>query len=333
MAEPQFADYVWLIDSVLTRFRQAQVSTMRWGRPFHYEQRGFLLFELMMQCKRKYAFKAQARWLRQHSTQRGLFGLQEVPHRTQLSRRYKALYPLLQELITFVGQDSAVLDLRLDSHNGYIDKSLFKAQGPVWHQRHRKQGRIPAGLRHLDTDATWSKSAYHGWVYGYGLHIICNEFAFPLRVQVETAAYSEKQMLIGMEQALLADVTLETLTGDNSYTQARRIRRFAKYGLILLTPAAKWTTGRYARAYHVLIKQPRYRALLRKRRTTIEPLFDLVAKVIGATDNHKQLPLQRLPNVRTCLALATFTVQIAMLANSIWNRPLRSISHICEVFS
>ncbi len=102
---------------------------------------------------------------------------------------------------------------------------------------------------------------------------------------------------------------------------------------MLLTPAHKWRTGRYARAYHQLIQQPGYRDLLRRRRTTVEPLFDLVAKVIGATDNQKQLPLQFLANVRTCLALATFTVQIAMMANSIWDLPLRSISHICEVCS
>lgn len=69
-------------------------------------------------------------------------------------------------------------------------------------------------------------------------------------------------MLTGIEHALLADVNLATLTGDNRYTQACRIRRFAKQGLTLLTPVAKWTTGRYTRAYHVVLKQPRYRELL-----------------------------------------------------------------------
>ncbi len=35
-------------------------------------------------------------------------------------------------------------------------------------------GRIPEKLRHLDADATWSKSTYHGWVYGYGIHLTGN---------------------------------------------------------------------------------------------------------------------------------------------------------------
>jgi hypothetical protein len=69
------------------------------------------------------------------------------------------------------------------------------------------------------------------------------------------------------------------------------------------------------------------------RQTAIEPFFDLLAQVVGATDNHKQLPLQRLVNVRTCLALGVLTIQIAIIANNIWNLPLRSISHIQVCFS
>ncbi len=333
MANPQFADYIQLIYSVLDRFAQTQPPRVKWSRPPTYLQRSLIVFFMMMQFKRKYAFQAQWRWLHEHPTDRQAWGWPSVPHRTWLSRRYKALYPVLREVVAFVGHDVVDLDPRLASRDWYIDKSLFKAQGPVWHQRDRQQGRIPPRLRHLDTDATWSKSAYQGWVYGYSLHVTCNAAAFPTLVQVETAAFAETRMLDEVEACLVADERLATLTGDNSYTQARRIRRLAKQGLLLLTPAAKWTTGRYATAYHRLIQQPAYRERLRQRRTTVEPLFDLVAKVIGATDNQKQLPLQRLANVRTCLALATFTVQVAMIANSIWGRPLRSISHICEVCS
>src|SRR5947209_4214695 len=52
------------------------------------------------------------------------------------------------------------------SENLSTDKSLCKAQGPVWHQSDRQAGRIPEHLRHLDTDGAWSTSGYHGWVYG-----------------------------------------------------------------------------------------------------------------------------------------------------------------------
>ena len=84
---------------------------------------------------------------------------------------------------------------------------------------------------------------------------------------------------------------------------------------------------------HDYIDQPEQRDLLQSRRTAIEPIFDLVAKTLGTTGRHKQLPLQRIDNVRTCLALATLTVQVAMLANSIWGLPLRNISTLITAFT
>jgi len=63
----------------------------------------------------------------------------------------------------------------------------------------------------------------------------------------------------------------------------------------------------------------------KKRKTSVEPLFDLIAKVIGATGQQKQLPMQKLVNVRTGLVLGTLTVQISMIMNSILGSPLREI--------
>jgi len=87
-----------------------------------------------------------------------------APDRTTLSRRYKALDDVLQDFIVFLGIYAEDLDPRLTSEDLYTDKSLFKAQGPVWHQSDRQAGRIPEKLRHLDTDGSWSTSGYHGWV-------------------------------------------------------------------------------------------------------------------------------------------------------------------------
>lgn len=210
---------------------------------------------------------------------------------------------------------------------------MFKAQGPVWHQSDRTDGRIPEKLRHLDTDASWSKSGYHGWVYGYGLHLVDNRVGFPKLVQVETATVSEKVVIDHQTEQIITAFAPATVTTDNSYAQAMRLRQWAKRGVVLLTPAVKWTEGRYARAYHDYIDQPEQRDLLQSRRTAIEPIFDLVAKTLGTTGRHKQLPLQRIDNVRTCLALATLTVQVAMLANSIWGLPLRNISTLITAFT
>jgi hypothetical protein len=49
--------------------------------------------------------------------------------------------------------------------------------------------------------------------------------------------------------------------------------------------------------------------------------------------SQKQLPVQRLDNVRPCLTLATLAVQVAMIANSIWGLPLRNISTLVTAFT
>jgi hypothetical protein len=243
--------------------------------------------------------------LTQHLDYRQVLGLAAVPHRTTLSRRYKALYPILQDFVVFVGQYGEDLDPAFESRDLYEDKSLFKAQGPVWHQSDRLAQCIPHGLHHLDTEATWGKSAYYGWLYGYGLHLCDNLAGFPKLVQVETASVAESPVLDTKERRLLEDLAPSTLTTDDAYTQARRIRRWAQAGVVLLTPALRWLSGSDAKGYHRFIGEPQQAQLLRSRRTAIEPVFDLIAQLIGATDNHKQLPLQGLANVRTCLALAT----------------------------
>ena len=261
-----------------------------------------------------------------------MLGWTTVPHRTTISHRYKDLYEVVQEFVLFIGGYAPEVDEQFSQAHPVEDKSLFKALGPVWHQSDRKEGRIPKKLRTLDTNATWSKSAYHGWVYGYAVHMTCNEEALPAIVQVETASVSESEVLAEKEVIILERLQPETLAADNAYTQAMRIRRWAKRGVALLTPALKWSKGRFAQAYHRFVKLPDIVVHLKKRRTSVEPLFDLIAKAIGTTAKQKQLPVQGIENVRSCLALATLSVQIAMITNSIWSLPHRNISEMPSAF-
>lgn len=331
MDKPTLTDYVKLMCTLFERFVQenpAHESAM-----YTYSNRMMIVFFVVMQYRRIFKFKAQRRWLDEHPGMVQLLGWSSLPHRVTLSRRYKQLYPVVQAFVQFIGQYASGLDRRLGQRHLAADKSPFKALGPVWHQADREAHRIPPKLRHLDSEASWTKSGYHGWVYGYGLHITCNNAAFPALVQVETGDVAETVVIDQQEATLLHVLRPATLATDNSYAQARRIRRWANHGIVLLSPAYKWRKGRYARAYHRYIKQPVNAQRLRRRRTTIEPLFDLIAKVLGTTARQKQLPVQRLANVRTCLALATCSVQIAMLANTIWPLPLRSISTMTTAFT
>ena len=237
------------------------------------------------------------------------------------------------EFAAFVGNHVADLDEAFANTNLAEDKSLFKASGPVWHQSDRNEGRIPKKLRRLDTDATWSKSGYQGWVYGYGIHLTCTEDAFPKMVQVETASVADGNILDQKADFILNHLQPVCLTADDRYTKAMRIRNWVKQGTLLITPALRWVKGRYAQAYHHFLTQPDIQKRMKKRKTSVEPLFDLIAKVIGATESQKQLPVQKLVNVRTVLVLGTLTVQIAMIMNSILGLPLREISAIKAAFS
>ena len=75
-------------------------------------------------------------------------------------------------------------------------------------------------------------------VYGYGLHVTCNEDAFPVMVQVETAAVSERQVLDQKEDMILNQLCPQTLAADDAYTKAMRIRHWQRCGVHLLTPSA-----------------------------------------------------------------------------------------------
>jgi hypothetical protein len=331
--EPTFDDYVALIYNCFEAFTQASDAVQCAGRPFVYQQKNMIVFFMWMQFKRIYQFKTQWRWLKQHHEALGVLEWKQVPHRTTLSRRYKQLYPVLEDFVLYLAQTNEDLGDEMDMSHLYEDKSLFKAQGPVWHQSDRQQDHIPEKLRHLDTDATWSKSAYHGWVYGYGLHLTCNHKGFPVLIQVETATYSEKRSLAHKEATLLGRMKPKTCCGDDAYTQAMRIREWARQDVILLAPALRWRKGRYAQAYRQFIKQPDMAKLLRARKTAIEPVFDLIGKLLGVTGKQKQVALQRLPNVRTCIGLAVLSLQVAMIANSVWGLPFRTISHIKGAFA
>lgn len=332
--QPTFNDYVALLYNRFEAFVQSSDEVGKIGKPYTYLDQKMIMFFMWMQFKKVYPFKTQWRWLKQHPEALRLLGWQSVPDRSTLSRRYKALYAVIQAFSAFLGQASEPLGKAMSTKHLNEDQSLFKAQGSVWHQCDREQGRIPEKLRHLDQEATWKKSAYHGWVYGYGIHLTTTQAGFPVLMEVETASFSEKQALARKEETLLNQIKPQTVCGDDAYTKATRIRNWAKQGIILVTPALRWRNGKYANAYRYFIKtQTDIAQVLKKRRTAIEPVFELIAQLLGTQGRQKPLFRQGLRNVRTHLALAVLSLQMAMLANSIWRLPFRSISTIRGVFA
>ena len=332
MQAPTRADYVRTYFTLFEYFQQERGKSKHCGHPFEYADQVLIVFFTLMITRRITAFKAQQRWLLQHLHEAIPLGFEQIPHRITLSRRYKTLYPTLQAFIAFVGRWAEALHPEFDSRVLIEDASLFKAHGPVWHQADRLVGRVPEKLRNLDQQASWRKSAYHGWVYGYSLHLTTNRSGFPKLAQVETASRAESGALDGKKEALFA-LEPRAVVGDNAYCKAMRVKNWAAEGVLLLTPAAAWQNGRYAIAYHGLIAQTPFADWLKCRKTAIEPMFDLFSKLLGTANNHKQLPLQSLANVRPFLGLGVLAVQIAMIVNNAFALPLRQISNFLSAFS
>ncbi|MFQ5988129.1 MAG: hypothetical protein ACE5H6_04685 [Dehalococcoidia bacterium] len=160
MLKPTFADYVQLIYTLFEEFERQQMAASHRGRPFTYAQKLLIVFFIIMHFRRIFRFKAQRRWLQNHPKLAEEIGFKSTPHRTTLSRRYKKLYEVVQAFIAFLGQGAEELDEAFNSDALYEDKSLFKAQGPVWHQGDRKADRIPEGLR--NASAELSRCPGHG---------------------------------------------------------------------------------------------------------------------------------------------------------------------------
>ena len=102
MQLPTRADYVGVYFTLFELFQQERAKDVRLGHPFEYKDRISIVFFTMMSIRGITAFKAQHRWLQHHFTEAFALGFEKTPHRTTLSRRFKALiqfYKLLSFLL------------------------------------------------------------------------------------------------------------------------------------------------------------------------------------------------------------------------------------------
>jgi hypothetical protein len=50
------------------------------------------------------------------------------------------------------------------------ESTVLRAKGGVWHKKHCEAGEVPHTS--IDTEAHWTKSGWHGWGYGWKLHLL-----------------------------------------------------------------------------------------------------------------------------------------------------------------
>jgi len=65
----------------------------------------------------------------------------------------------------------------------FFDLCQVGVRGGVWHKKDREAGVVPHTS--IDTQANWTKSGWHGWVYGWKSHLECTCAAVWISLAVE----------------------------------------------------------------------------------------------------------------------------------------------------
>jgi hypothetical protein len=285
------------------------------GRPRTFSGRAFLLLAVVGVVLRTFKPQELATLLTKDASLRQALGFSRVPHRRTLERRLDATRTEAEAQVQALGQRSVGEGEPGpdEPQASAIDGRMYQAQGPLWHKRDREQGRVPVGLRNVDTESAWSKSGYRGW--GQGYRLVLQGLVFPAPVPLFAHwgpnAVGESTVLA---EALAADQlpVTEVLLGDSTFGGANLVATYAQHGGWLLTPQQlpanpdSWQQELYA-----------------YRRETIELLFQ---RLIQACDL-KACPTKGLARTGTVVIASVWLYQVLFLDNHHHHRPL---SHIKE---
>jgi hypothetical protein len=132
----------------------------------------------------------EMRALRERLTCDGRF-----PSRRTWERRLNGLPATLPARIACLGT-YLVAHLRPWADGGAavaIDSTALRARGGVWHKKDREAGVVPHTS--IDTEAHWTKSGWHGWVYGWKLHLAVTVAAvwIPLAAELTPANAADNE--------------------------------------------------------------------------------------------------------------------------------------------
>lgn len=182
-----------------------------------------------------------------------------------------------------------------------LDSTVLRSNGGVWHKKDREKGEVPHSS--IDTQAHWTKSGWHGWVYGWKLHIACVVAAIwiPLSAELTSANVADNEVA----PALIYELPPEALfvLGDLHYN-APNVREVCEQTGHLLV------TTQYGPYPHT---DPgvEVRRIFHKLRSLAIENFNEHFK--GIFDGHGQVPTKGLLNTQRFALGAIFVYQLALL--------------------
>ena len=144
------------------------------GRPYLYSEKLFMKALVIMIVRRLHRVgellavleepTSEMRMVREVLCEEGRF-----PSRRTFQRRLKALPNSLPDQIGCLGRYLVEVLKPWESRGRAValDSTTLQAKGGVWHKKDKEAGVVPHTS--IDTEAGWTKSGWHGWVYGWKL--------------------------------------------------------------------------------------------------------------------------------------------------------------------
>lgn len=209
------------------------------GRPVTYPDRLFLKALVVMIVRRLHKVHELLTVLGQPTAEmgqlRGLLTLPDgrYPTRRTWERRLAALPDTLPTQIACLGWQ-LVATIRPWATCGRavaVDSTVLRARGGVWHKKDREAGEVPHTS--IDTEAHWTKSGWHGWVYGWKLHLVTTVAAvwIPLAAELTPANAADNEVAALLLPELPAEVRF--VLGDQHYN-APNVRALCDQGARVL---------------------------------------------------------------------------------------------------
>ena len=306
------AKLLTLSDFLNSCWQQPAHKQPKRGKPQTYSSRSFLLFFMLMLLKRIHAFAAMHRWAKANHA---LLGRQHAPDRKTIRRRFLALPALIQPLMPAIAQQCQQLDHPTFGYAcSFADKSVFRALGGLWHKQHMLLKVVPHPS--IDPQASWAKSAYHGWRFGYGLHLICNRYRFPLMATVTTASTKDYSLL----ETLIAPLQqrLGMVVADSGYFAQPVLQAiYQQFSVLVTTPCLFKVNQRmsaFKQYYNDMAGCVVARLTYSRRKPSIEPAFAHIKELTQLTAANP-LPYKGIDRVSAYLLLASCTVELMMYDN------------------
>lgn len=192
------------------------------GRPLVYPDRLFLKVLVIMILRRLHrvheVFSVLARPGAEIAELRALlFPDGKMPARRTFERRLKRLPESLPAQISCLGRHLVQLYQPWQRCGRAVaaDSTVMRARGVPWHMKSRILGVIPNTS--IDTEAHWTRSRWHGWVYGWKLHLVITIAGvwIPLSARLRPANEADNVVVLPMLAELPEEVRY--VMGDSHY--------------------------------------------------------------------------------------------------------------------